>query len=144
VGQTCLGVIAGTGSGSMMTIEIGGPIERSGPVKNDNISDTLRNFRGAYCVFVEGCAWRLDQNGAVVCGWRDDEGVIREKIKTLAGRNIQHVEIASSVFDLNLSFDQGHVLHLFCDLTAGDLDNYSIRFPTGWYSVQPNGGLTAN
>lgn len=125
----------------MMTIEVGGPIERSGPVRNEKISDTLRNFRGAYCVFVEGCAWRLDQKGTVVCGWRDDEDVIREKIQTLAGHHVQKVELASSVFDLNLSFDHGYVLRLFCDLTAGDLDNYSIRFPSGWYCVQPNGGI---
>lgn len=124
-----------------MTIEVGGPIERSGPVRNGKISDTLRNFRGAYCVFVEGCAWRLDGQGTVVCGWRDEEDVIRKKIQALAGRHIQKVELASSVFDLNLFFDHGYVLRLFCDLTAGDIDNYSIRFPSGWYSVQPNGGL---
>ena len=126
----------------MMTIELGGPIERGGSVKNNYISETLRNFRGEYCIFVEGCAWRLDQNGTVVCGWHEDEKIIREKIQVLAKRKLSKAELTSSTFDLNLFFDGGYVLRLFCDLTQGDMDNYSVRFPSGWYSIQPSSKLT--
>jgi len=137
VGQPCLGVIAGTGSGSMMTIELGRPVDRGGPVKNSHISEILRSFRGEYCVFVEGCAWRLDKSDGVVCGWRDMEETIRERMQILAGRKVTAAELLRSGFDLNLVFDGGYILHLFCDLTAGDLDNYSVRLPSGWYSIQP-------
>ena len=125
----------------MMTIELGGPVERGGPVKNNYISETLRNFRGEYCVFVEGCAWRLDQNDAVICGWHEEEKIIRQKMQVLAGQTLLKAELSTSVLDLELLFDGGYVLRLFCDLTEGDLDNYSIRFPSGWFSVQPQSKL---
>ncbi len=125
----------------MMTIELGGPIARGGPVKNNHITEVLRNFRGDYCVFVEGCAWRLDRNGAVICGWHEEEIVIRERVQVLAARKLIRAEVSTSAFDLNLFFDHGYVLRLFCDQTVGTLDNYSIRFPSGWYSVQPQSKL---
>lgn len=127
----------------MMTIEIGNPIKRDGPIKNENVSEMLRNFHGEYCVFVEGCAWRLDDNETMICGWGEEPGKIREKICILAGCKLTGIEVSSWAFDLNLSFDHRYTLRLFCDRTEGTLDNYSIRFPSGWYAVQPGGKLAA-
>lgn len=140
-GLECWGVIAGTGSGSMITIELGRRIQRDAPVKNDNISEELRNYCGEYCVFVEGCAWRLEDNETIVCGWGEEGATIREKMRCLVGCKLTKVELSNWAFDLTLSFNDRYLLRLFCDQTAGTLDNYSIRFPSGWYSVRPRSKL---
>jgi hypothetical protein len=141
IGAKCLGVIAGTGSGSMMTVELGKPVKRGGPVKNEYLSDLLRNYRGEYCVFAQGCAWRLDRKQKVVCGWHEEEAVIRRSMSALAGRRLVAIEICNPALDLNLFFSGGYVLRLFCDQTMSESDNYAIRFPDCWYSVGPRSEL---
>jgi hypothetical protein len=141
-GLKCWGVIAGTGSGSMVTIELGGRVRRGASVKNENISDELRNYCGEFCVFVEGCAWRVEDNATIVCGWNDDEATIREKMDCLVGCKLTKAELSGWALDLTLSFDERYFLRLFCDRTAGTLDNYSIRFPSGWYSVRSKSKLS--
>ena len=125
----------------MMTLELGGRVQRDAPVKNDNISDELRRFGGEYCVFVEGCAWRLEDDKTIVCGWGEKESAIREKIRRLVGCKLTKAELSNWALDLTLSFDDRYLLRLFCDRTAGTLDNYSIRFPSEWYSVQSQSKL---
>jgi len=125
----------------MFTIELGGKVRRDARVKNDNISEELRLFCGEYCIFVEGCAWRLEHGEAIVCAWGEEEKIIREKLRLLEGRVLTKVKITNWALDLDLSFDQSFVLRLFCEQTSATLDNYSIRFPSSWYSVQPNSTL---
>ena len=126
----------------MMTIQLGKPVKRGGPVKNEHLSNLLRNYRGEYCVFVQGCAWRLDRKETVVCGWHEEEAVIRQMMSALAGRRLAAVEICNQALDLNLAFSGGYVLRLFCDQTADELDNYAIRFPDRWYSVRARSELS--
>lgn len=141
VGLTCWAVIAGKGNGSMMTLDFGRRVPVYPPLRNERLSNELRQFQGEYCVFVEGCAWRLEGKKRVICGWGEKEIVIEKKVQRLVGCKLTNVEFSNWALDLNLSFDDRYLLRLFCDQTAGTLDNYSIRFPSGWYSVRPQSKL---
>jgi hypothetical protein len=142
VGLTCWGAIAGKGTGSMVTLDYGRKIPIVPPLRNDRLSKVLREYHGEYCIFIEGCAWRLESKRTILCGWGDDADKIGECVQCLVGCRLSAASVTNWALDLNLSFSNDYVLRLFCDQTAGTLDNYSLRSPSGWYSVGPNSKIS--
>lgn len=141
VGLTCWGAIAGEGTGSMITLDFGERIPIDPPLGNKALSNELRHFRGQYCIFVEGCSWRLEEKETIICSWGEEQNTIGKEVQRLVGCQLTKAELPNWTLDLKLSFDDQYLLYLFCDQTAGTLDNYSIRFPSGWYSVRPQSKL---
>jgi hypothetical protein len=143
IGLECWAVFAGQGSGSMATLDLGRRIKQLRPIPNRGVPPGWRHFMGEYCVFIEGCSWRLDDRSTIFCGWGEDEVVIKRKMRRLVGCKVTAAELCNSAFDLLLSFDNRYMVRLFCDQTAIDetLDNYSIRTPDGWYCVGPRSKL---
>jgi hypothetical protein len=142
LGLTCWGAIAGEGTGSMITLDFGERIPITPPLRNETLSNELRHFQGQYCIFVEGCSWRLEEEKRIICSWGDAPNTIGREVERLVGCQLTKAELPYWTLDLRLSFDDKYVLYLFCDQTTGALDNYSIRFPFGWYSVRPQSKLS--
>lgn len=140
----CWGIIAGAGTGSMITLDFGEHIRFDPPLRNQRISSELRNFHGEYSIFVEGCAWRLEKEEVIVCGSRDDEEFLGVELeRSLVGSKLTSAKLSNWAFDLDLSFHGGYVLRLFCDQTSTSdgLNNYSVRSPSGWITVGPKSKL---
>lgn len=145
-GLDCWGVVAGAGTGSMITFDFGRHIRIDPPLRNQRISSELRNFHGEYSIFVEGCAWRLEKAEVIVCGSRDDEELIGIELEnSLVGAKLMSAKLCNRALDLNLSFHTGYLLRLFCDQTSAPegLNNYSVRSPLGWITVGPKSELTS-
>jgi hypothetical protein len=140
--QPCLGAIGGCGSGSTVTIHLGGKVERRQPVDNARISEELRRFRGEFCLFIRGCAWRLEQNGMVTCTSKSSEEIIFSETEKLAGQTVHAIRILNSSLDLEVRFEDAQVLTLFCEEVVGDVDNYQLRVPGGWHTVHAEGRIS--
>lgn len=143
-GLRCWGLVAGVGNGSMMTIHLGDKIKRDPPLQNQHLPEDLRRFQGEFCVFVQGCAWRLRAKDKLVCSWGDTPIRIGQKTRSLVRKSVTAVETFEPSFDLKLTFGSDHLLELFCDQSsAGDaLENYSLRLPTGWFTIGPDSALS--
>lgn len=140
VGLTCWGVVAGVGNGSMATLHIGQRINRDPPLDNPNLSDELRRFRGEFCLFVKGCAWRLEDKSRIICASTEPEHQIGLNLgNALSGTSISEAKLCNWAGDLNVMFSNDCVLRLFCDQTGEEgIDNYAVRFPSGWIKVGPD------
>jgi hypothetical protein len=141
VGLPCWGVVAGVGNGSMATLHVGQRIARQPPLKNPNLPEELRMFNGEFCIFVKGCAWRLENGSRIVCGSTNPEAEIGLKLTPgLTGALITEAQLCNWAGDLNVTFSNQYVLRLFCDQTGEQaIDNYAVRFPSGWIKVGPDG-----
>jgi hypothetical protein len=142
IGKCCWAVIAG-GMGSMATIHLGAYVRREMRLQASAIGQTKASFRGEYCIFVQGCAWRLNDKDSVVCGWRDSGVTIEAELARLEGSIVSELRLDTQMFDLTARFENGLTLRLFCDQT-GSVDstpNYSIKTPQNLFSVRPRSVL---
>jgi hypothetical protein len=140
VGLRCWGIVGGRGNGSMVTFHLGTKLARHPPLKNRHLPKTLQRFQGEYCLFVKGCAWRLETNSRIVCASTDPEPTIGlELTRRLTGATITKTCISTWAGDASVTFNDEYLLSLFCDQTEENgIDNYAVRFPSGWIKVGPN------
>jgi hypothetical protein len=138
VGQICWRVVGGNGSGSMVTLHCGEkiPIVSSPPEAKKKLKFA---DKGEYCIFIQGCAWRLDHSKKMICTWRENEETIAVRMKYLEGLRIIGIDILNEANDLRIQFEEEYVLTLFCDQLGGSdaMNNYSIRFPGEWLVFGP-------
>lgn len=139
IGQVCWGFAAGAGTGSVVSLDIGGKVLRESPLKNPHLSAEQQKYAAEFGLFIQ-CAWRIESKAQVVCGaWDDNTGGGRmlEGLRLLVGQVISSVEVAKPALDLAMNFDGGLALRIFCDQTnqAEMEDNYSLFLPDAIYVV---------
>jgi hypothetical protein len=139
VGQLCWGIIAGAGTGSIISLQLGRQIPRQLHSRNPTLSRLQKKYESEYTLFIE-CAWRLESNSKVICGCWDDNSKNGEMIaglKRLTGSTVTSVNVKKPTWDLDLMFSNGLVLRVFCDsVNLADLnDNYSVFLPEGIFVV---------
>ena len=142
VGLKCWGVIAGSGTGSVIDIQLGDRIRRRKPLKNPTLTDEQQKFESAFALFIE-CVWRLDSESRVICGAWDDNsegGVMITGLRQLVGCTVSSIDILRPSLDLSVSFlgCNGKLnLKVFCDsVNSIDADdNYSLATPSGHYVI---------
>jgi len=140
VGRPCWAVVGGPGNGSTLTIHLGERIPRKRSLSSGNAPSDIHLFQGQYCIFIEGCAWRMQDGESIIGGWSESEEEIGKVAQKLVGSIITKVTSQTNAFDLLIEFSNRYRLDLFCDRTLlDDLSNYSIRFPEGWFVVNPRG-----
>ena len=133
VGKLCWGIVAGSGTGSVVDFLIGAMIPLATPLTNPHLSPEVRNNDSELGVFVK-CAWRLDGPNAVVAGcWDSNEagGPMLSGLSQIEGQVITRAVVVSVGLDLELGFAGGHSLRVFCDQTnsVDDDDNYAVLMP---------------
>lgn len=145
-GKTCWGVAAGQGTGSNVKLEFGERVPRKTRVRNPFLSSDQQQFEGEFDLFVE-CAWRLDQNRIIVCGWRDsneNDGPMVRGLSKLRNQVVVNVELGNPIPDLVLHLSSELVLRVFCDQTnasAGN-DNYSVRIGETIWAIGLGGAVS--
>jgi hypothetical protein len=145
VGQLCWGIIAGAGTGSIISLQLGEQIPRQSPLNNPALSRVQKKYESEYTIFIE-CSWRVDSKSKVICGCWDDNsknGEMVAGLKRLTGSTVTSVNVKKPAWDLELMFSNGFVLRLFCDsVNLADLnDNYSVFLPEGIFVVGTRGKL---
>lgn len=138
-GQVCWGFAAGKGTGSVVSLDIGGKVLRESPLKNPHLTAEQRKYDAEFDLFIH-CVWRLESKTQVICGAWDDNaegGDMIEGLQRLVGQTISSVKVSKPAFDLAVNFNSGLVLRIFCDQTNQSEmeDNYSVFLPDAIYVV---------
>lgn len=133
VGNKTLKVTAGSGGGSIITIEFG-----------DQLNLSPKSF-GKYNIY-EGdfsmmiyCSWRLESKDTVLTSWNEDnydDGPMVMNLKKLLNVKIKSYDLYS-FFDLKIHFENEYVLSVFCDLSLRqEFDcNWFLRNKKVIYSI---------
>lgn len=128
VGQPCWGVIAGSGTGSVISLAFGLKTPRHIPLPNPHLTDELRHHEGEFSLFVL-CAWRLQSSEQVICSSTSSNaanGTMRKGLRRLVGDTVSTVALGYPAFDLTVCFASGLSLLVFCDISRDEdeMDNY--------------------
>ena len=145
-GLECWACTAGRGTGSMVSIKFGDKIKRRTPIANPHISEEARKFEGEYCLFIEGCAWRIENEEKVLgCSESSNEpdGAMIRALSQLKNKKVVSVSLQYPSFDFSLLFEQGVRLHVFCfSNTTDELDNYILFTRDSAWTVTDRGECT--
>lgn len=131
VGQPCWGFVAGEGTGSVVSLQIGGKVPRTILINNPSLTIEQQQNTGEYVLLIE-CAWRLETKTKVICGAWDDNsenGSMKKGLRHLLGHKIEFIDLSKPGLDLKIGFDNGFMLQIFCDSTnlKDKTDNYSFH-----------------
>jgi hypothetical protein len=145
VGLECWGCVAGTGTGSMFTLELGEKFPRDRPVQNPHLAAVVREHEAEFCLFVKDTPWRVQSVTEVVATWLDanaKDGPMVAALDRLAGARVVAAELDEPARDLKLSFDNGLTLVVFPDGSPSESENdddYTL-FTRHWsFSVRDGG-----
>ena len=132
VGKECWSVIAGSGTGSIVTLNFGERIPVKRWLSNETLSSDSRRFEGEYALYIE-CGWRVRSPQGMICSWSSDNaanGPMLTGLQQLEGGTTSVVEISEETYDLRVEFEDGLSLDVFCDQVDTDpeasVDNYSL------------------
>lgn len=145
IGLECWGVVAGSGTGSIVDIQLGGRVRLHKRLRNSKLTDEQREFEPEFSIFIE-CVWRLDSESTIICGAWDDNregGEMIVGLRQIVGSVISSVQLSIPAFDVLVGFSNGLTLKVFCDrinLTDAD-DNYSLFTPSMCYTVGTRSAL---
>ncbi|WAC20021.1 hypothetical protein OVA24_01340 [Luteolibacter sp. SL250] len=143
-GAGCWAFIAGSGTGSMVTLDFGGKVARLRPLKNRHVSEDARNYKGEYCLFLQHCAWRIESADEVICSSSSSNhhgGPMLRGLQRLIGQRVSEATVHAPSFDLVLQFGNGLRLSIFCVVGIDDWDNYTFHTGSHIYASTYNGHL---
>jgi hypothetical protein len=133
IGRRCWSIVAGPGTGSVVSLGLGDKVRRTKPLTNSHLSYDQRMFESEFEIFIESF-WRLDGPSQVICGGWDDnrpEGPMLTGLRRLEGKELLDSHVSDPGLDLVLCFEDDLRLRVFCDQIneADQGDNYSVVTP---------------
>ena len=139
VGLSVWAVVAGSGTGSVINLLFGEAIRRSTPISNPTLPAKVRDHDASHSLFIR-CVWRLDGESEVITGaWDDNQagGPMLAGLTPLVGDRVKSVWLGRPAFDLDVLFESGKTLRVFCDQINSEDDNpnYSLLLPTVVHTV---------
>jgi hypothetical protein len=141
-GMTCWCAIAGSGTGSMVTLYFGKKVLRERPLKNFSLADMVRKYEGEYCLFLVDCLWRIQDDRKVVASSASSNhkgGEMLEAVNHLIDDNIIKVDVDTISGDLVLYFSKGLKMLIFCYFSSqDDSTNYRYYTPKKIYDLKFN------
>jgi hypothetical protein len=144
VGEECWSIIAGSGTGSVILLDLGSKSPRKQELRNDTLTDEQRRFESPYSIHV-WCSWRIERNGRVVGSWvalPEDGWRERSGLSLIEGRRLTGFELGESVPDLCLDFGEVR-LSAFADRLTENEDDcaFTLSTPDGVFLVFSGGDL---
>jgi hypothetical protein len=136
-GLECWSVIAGSGTGSVVSLGFGARVPARRFSGNQNLSLEERQFEPEFLLYVEA-AWRLEDEHGVLVTWSEaaSGAAWLDQLEKLRGRDVKTAEVRSAGLDLEVRFEGGFTYSVFCDQGPED-DNYSILTPRHVVAVGP-------
>lgn len=139
-GQVCWNVSAGGAAASSFSLALGDRIPRKRELRNPEASDEYRRFEGAH-TFLVWCSWRLDgPDDSLVSSDNSTERITSTLRSSLEGLRPLRTTVRTRAHDVELEFERGLTLHVFCDRAQGDAssgDNWQLESPDGIIAVGP-------
>lgn len=68
----CWAVVAGKGTGSMVSLAFGNKIPRDSPLTNNKLADDYRHNTSDYSIFLEHASWLLEKGDLEICSCHSD------------------------------------------------------------------------
>lgn len=134
----CWGIIAGKGSGSMVSLYFGEIVARKRPLKNPNLSDKLRKNESSHSVMLWS-GWQLFHRGHLLCEWTNSN--LENKfydILQLEGKILINFEIVETD-KIQLTFSENYQLSVFA--SSADDNSISVFTPVKSITVRGDGYL---
>jgi hypothetical protein len=131
--SVCWSVVAGAGTGSLVSLDFGEKIIRTKPLKNPALSDEQRNYFGENVLYIE-CAWRLQTRSEVICsstsGNLENQSMV-DGLRQIIGAHVVKVRAQLPGGDMEIIFDNGISLLIFADQSneVEKIDNYTFYSP---------------
>ncbi|NGZ87199.1 hypothetical protein [Duganella aceris] len=144
-GEECWGVTGGSGTGSVISLDIGKKTARAKPVRNAHLTELVRCYESAYSLLLY-CPWRMESKSKVLSGSHmsnENDGPMVRGLEFIRGKKIETVTCARPAFDLRIEFEGELSLVIHCSLIGMDADEcYVFKGKLGWYSVGFDGRLS--
>lgn len=134
-GKRCWSIGAGEGTGNIFTLGFGAKRRREQPLTNRHLRQEERECEAEYILMVE-CSWRLEQRGKIVTTWQEpngNEGPMVKGLERLREKKVLFIKAWPPMNDLEIRFNDGYRLFIFCDLPArdGEGHNWCLETPKG-------------
>jgi hypothetical protein len=113
VGQECWSIVAGEGTGTMVSIDFGHKILLHRPINNRHLPDDKRNFKGKYALFIQDAAWWVLEHGEVIGGWEDNnlnDGPMVTSLKKLVGKRVLSIDFFGKEHGFEMFFEENLML----------------------------------
>ena len=146
LGQECWSCVAGSGTGSIFSLNFGNRIPRAEALKNPHLTEEERNFDSEISIMVWS-SWKLEHQGNAICDSGSDnsnDGPLVLGLNQLKGKKIDTIHAETPTDQIGLLFEGGFDLKIFCDgfqTYGGDSENFIIFLPDAIYSVTTNGNI---
>lgn len=131
IGKSCWSIIAGSGTGSMVSLAFGEKIRRERPLRNPALSPEQREFDGEFVVFIKDSPWRIVGDNAIICtsdNSNEVNGPMLSGLQRLVGSSVISVSITNDIGGLNLVFSDRLCIQLTGIDCVDDLDSYSLFY----------------
>lgn len=134
-GKLCWAISGGAGTGSIIVLKLGEKIPREKPLMNQSLSADERKFEAQISLMIY-CAWRIDTATEVICSSQssnEEGGPMLQGLGRIVGASISSISITQPGNDLEITFGNGFVLHVFCDVTdTQDADDNYVLYEDGY------------
>ncbi len=144
-GKCCWNVSAGGSAGSSFSLAFGAMVARSRPLSNPEADEEYRRFEGE-CTLLVWCSWRLDGVDRSLASSDQSAATIATSLRSvLKGVLVLRAEARGRACDVQLAFEGGLILHIFCDRLpedSSDADNWQLETVDHILAVGP--GFSVN
>lgn len=144
IGLECWGVVGGSGTGSVIQIDVGEKVLRERPLKNKTVSEVVRLYNSKIGFRIE-CPWRIENEKEVFCASHhsnEEDGPYEYGFNKIRGQIITGVELTKPAYDLCIKFANNASIRVHCSLIGMDqLECYSFKTILGWFTVGYDGTL---
>lgn len=126
-GKKCWSVVAGSGTGSMVSLGFGEKIPRKVRIRNPTLSEEQQMFFGEFCVFIRNSSWLVIKEEKIICSNEDSNergGAMLEGLSKLIGASVVCGNVKNERGDFELLFDNAISLKVEC--TDDEVNNYTL------------------
>lgn len=139
IGKECWGIVAGEGTGSILSLKFGEKISREKPIDNPHLSEDCRAFDAEFSFLIYS-PWRLSNSSEILSSSYYDnanDGSMINGLNEILNKSVKNISCKSPCNDLRIQFESNTVLDIFaCDIDIDeDSSFYDFYSPSGIFSI---------
>lgn len=143
VGKPVWGIVAGSGTGSVVSLMIGKKIPLDKKLSNPHLTPDEREFEGEFSFLIQA-PWRLDEGLNVLAASYQDNakgGPMLKGLERIRNKVITEVVCISAGLDFALIIDGIYTLDIFCANFGETDDFYTFFTPEKSYTIRMEGKI---
>ena len=130
IGQKCWSVIAGSGTGSMVSLAFGEKFRSIHKSRNNALTKEQQEYDGEFKIFIQQARWNLSVNDKVICTDQDTNetnGIMLSSLKQIVDKQVNSIQLISHTGSFKVIFANNFSLNVYCEDFVDDFDdNYSL------------------